>query len=107
MFSHQLEIDRWIESEKSSLIQPDACFQKRQIRTRDNYAGVDKLLAVHFWYDANHSVVIPELIGHESPPQRSGEARRDASSGNRRKLVSCPPSTLLEQGQQFVLLPHR
>jgi len=51
-----------------------------------------KLFAVDFRYDANHRIVIPELIGHESPPQRSGEAPRVASLNNRCKLACFPQS---------------
>lgn len=63
--SNQVEIDIGIEGEKSILVKLDECFQKRQIGTREYHAGVDKLLAVYLRYDPNHSVVIPEFVGHE------------------------------------------
>src|SRR6185436_17874222 len=92
MLSHQLQINRRIERQQSRLIQLDPRLQKRQLRTRDDHARVNKLLAVHFRYDPNYSIVIPEFTGHESPPRRSCEAPRDASLGNRRKLACFPQS---------------
>jgi hypothetical protein len=65
VISYQIEIDCWIESEESRLVQVDAGFKKRQIGTRDDYAGVDKLFTVYLWYDSNYGIVIPEFIGHE------------------------------------------
>ncbi len=92
VLAHEVEVNVWVEGEEAGLIQLNPRFQKRQLRTRDDYARIDKLFAVYFRYDANHRIVIPELVGHESPPQRSGEAPRFASSNNRCKLACFPQS---------------
>src|SRR6185369_9722753 len=96
MLSNQIKVNLRIESDQSRLIQLDSCFQKRQIGTRDDHAGVDKLFAINFRYDPNHRIVIPEFIGHESPPRQSGAALRDASLSIRRKLACYPQSTQTE-----------
>src|ERR1043166_3043243 len=103
------EVERRIERQQSSLVQLNTRFQKRPIGTREYNARIDKLLALHFWYDANDRVVIPELIAHESPPPESSEAPHDASTSIRRTLLyslawsgkaSFQPSSHPEQDQQ-------
>src|SRR5690242_12661092 len=83
MHLNNFEIERRIERQQSRLVQLNTRFQKRSFRTRQYHACVDELLALHFWYDANYRVVIPELIAHESPPRESSEAPHDASISTR------------------------
>src|SRR5690349_10770277 len=79
MHPHRLHIERRIERQQSRLIQLNACFEKRSVRTREYHSSIDKLLALYFRYDANHRIVIPGLLAHASPPQQTGAARRAAA----------------------------
>src|SRR5215510_1928931 len=81
------QVERRIERQQSSLIQLNTRFQKRSLGTREYHARIYELLALHFWYDANHRVVIPGLLAHESPPQKSSEAPHDASTSTQRTLL--------------------
>src|SRR5689334_8493885 len=83
MRPNYLEIERRIQRQQSRFVQLNTRFQKRSFRTRQYHAYVDELFALHFWYDANYRVVIPELIAHESPPRESSEASHDASISTR------------------------
>src|SRR5688500_20357559 len=98
MTSNQIEIYRRIESEQARLVQLDPCFQKRKIGRGNDYAGVDKLFAIDFRYDADHSIVIPVIIVHESSSQQRDEVRQNGSIATRHRHINYHISSLSGSG---------
>src|SRR5262245_517592 len=82
--SNHIQVNLRIQRQHSRFIQLDPRLEERQSGTRNYHAGVDKLLAVHFWYNADYRIVIPELIENALPPQKSSDAHRVALSGIQR-----------------------